>query len=121
MSVLKLFFIYVVVVFALAVADFAFAICACKINGETIKSSKMSTGLYKKTSNIMCMLLFCGVDYVLAMLGGYDLKPTFSTLIFVYIASMEMISIAESYLKGDPQKRGFITEVVNSIFKKGGK
>lgn len=121
MSVLKLFFVYVVVVFVLALADFAFAICACKINGEKLKSSKMSTGLYKKTSNIMCMLLFCGVDYVLAMLGNYELKATFSTLIFMYIAGMEMISIAESYLKGDPQKRGFITEVVNSIFKKGGK
>ena len=79
-------------IIAVSVLDIISGIVKVLRNGNTLQSSKMASGLYKKISNFVCLITALLID---RFLNDY-INIQFFNFVYVYIFSMECLSIYEN-------------------------
>ena len=83
----------------LMLLDIISGLVKVKRAGEKYESSKMATGLYKKISTILCMVVADVLSFISANYLMYTIalvKP-----VYIYIIAMETLSIVENCDKAE--------------------
>lgn len=114
--------IMMIIVAWLAIADFITGMIKAYVTG-TLSSSKMRKGGVNKVGELIVMTTACGLEAGIKALGKfYDTSPELASitgtitalLIFVYIVTMEVVSILENYAEINPDA-AWITKLLKRL------